>query len=78
MPTVLQIGAYRFFFFSNEGSEPPHIHVEAGHGYAKFWLKPVRLARSAGFSATELNKVHRLVVSNEARFLEAWHDHFGD
>ncbi|WP_422447088.1 DUF4160 domain-containing protein [Thermoanaerobacterium sp. DL9XJH110] len=27
MPTVLKEGKYRFFFFSNEGTEPPHIHV---------------------------------------------------
>src|SRR5262249_55675133 len=40
MPTVLIIQGFRFFFFSNEGSEPPHIHVEKGDGYAKFWLNP--------------------------------------
>ena len=28
MPTVLRICAARFFFYSNEGSEPPHIHIE--------------------------------------------------
>ena len=26
--TVLRIGAARFFFYSNEGSEAPHIHIE--------------------------------------------------
>jgi hypothetical protein len=29
IPTVLKEGKYRFFFFSNEGTEPPHIHVES-------------------------------------------------
>lgn len=29
MPTVLRIGRFRFFFFSNEREEPPHIHVKA-------------------------------------------------
>ncbi|MEK7241536.1 MAG: DUF4160 domain-containing protein, partial [Planctomycetota bacterium] len=38
MPTVLKIGRFRFFFFSNEGSEPVHIHVESDDKYAKFWL----------------------------------------
>ncbi len=28
MPTVFRSGPYRFFFYSNEGSEPPHIHVQ--------------------------------------------------
>jgi hypothetical protein len=30
MPTVLRVGRYRFFFFSNENKEPPHIHIKAG------------------------------------------------
>lgn len=30
MPTVLRVDGYRFFFYSNEGNEPPHIHVESG------------------------------------------------
>jgi len=53
MPTVLRIGAARFFFYSNEGAEPAHIHVEQAGALAKFWLDPVALAassRSAGVS----------------------------
>ncbi len=44
MPTVLRVGRYRFYFFSNENNEPPHIHVKAGDDEAKFWLDPVGLA----------------------------------
>lgn len=76
MPTVLRIGRYRFFFFSNEGSEPVHIHVESGDQYAKFWLEPVRLARSAGYSAKELNRIRELVVKHAGSFKEKWHEHF--
>ena len=49
MPTVLRIYGYRFFFYSLEGTEPPHIHVEHGENVAKFWLQPVSLAESHGF-----------------------------
>ena len=35
MPTVLVVEGYRFFFFSNEGFEPPHIHVEKGDSHAQ-------------------------------------------
>ncbi len=35
MPTVLRIDGFRFFFYSDEGSEPPHIHAEKGDGVAK-------------------------------------------
>ena len=38
MPTVLRWGPYRAFFYSNEGSEPPHVHVRSGDKEAKFWL----------------------------------------
>ena len=38
MPTVLRVGRYRFFSFSNENNEPLHIHVKAEHDQAKFWL----------------------------------------
>ena len=41
MPTVDRIGPYRFFFFANEGNEPPHVHVQRGRALAKFWLQPV-------------------------------------
>jgi len=27
MPTLLRVEGFRFFFFSNEGQEPPHVHV---------------------------------------------------
>jgi hypothetical protein len=57
MPTVLRIRNYRFFFFSNEGNEPPRIHVESGSKYAKFWLETVQLARSVDFNARELNDI---------------------
>jgi Domain of unknown function (DUF4160) len=36
MPTVLRGNGYRFYFFSNEGYEPPHIHVDKESNSAKF------------------------------------------
>lgn len=51
MPTVLRVGPYRFFFFSGDRDEPPHIHVERDENHAKFWLDPVRLEESSGFTA---------------------------
>lgn len=35
MPTILTIGEYRFYFYSSENGEPPHIHVEAGDRLAE-------------------------------------------
>ena len=49
MPTVLRTGPYRLFFFSNEGTEPMHVHVEAAGNYAKYWIRPVIYERPTGF-----------------------------
>jgi len=54
MPVVLRYKAFRFIFYSNEGSprEPVHVHVRGEGGEAKFWLHPdVRVADSDGFDA---------------------------
>ncbi len=77
MPTVLRIGPYRFFFFSNEGSEPAHIHVQAGSKLAKFWLEPVRLASKAGFKAHEIRTIEKHVRENSALLRQAWDVYFG-
>jgi hypothetical protein len=43
MPTVLREGPYRFYWYSHEPGEPPHVHVDRGDYSAKFWLRPVAL-----------------------------------
>ena len=53
-PTVLRVERYRLFFFSNEGHEPPHVHVQDGGKLAKFWLEVVTLAASTGFATSTL------------------------
>ena len=74
-PTVLKSGPYRFFFFSNEGTEPPHIHIKSSGSEAKFWLEPVVLAYNYGYSGHELRRIERLVADNRILFLEAWEDY---
>jgi hypothetical protein len=76
VPTIARIGPYRFFFYSNEGREPPHVHVRRERALAKFWLQPVALAAATAFGAAELSRVEKTVRENEKQFLEAWHDHF--
>lgn len=78
MPTVLRVGPYRFFFYSGDSHEPPHVHAERDHRVAKFWLNPVRLARSGGFGRTEIRDIGRLVGEHRSELLEAWDDYFGD
>ncbi len=76
MPTALRIGPYRFFFYAGDRTEPPHMHVERDRQTAKFWLDPVRLQRSGGFSRTEINRLEKLVVENREHLLESWNEYF--
>jgi hypothetical protein len=76
MPTVLIIGPYRFFFYSDDRDEPPHIHIERDNHKAKFWLQPVRLQNSGGFKRKELNRIQALIEENQVRFLEEWNEYF--
>ncbi|MEX2316560.1 MAG: DUF4160 domain-containing protein [Pirellulales bacterium] len=77
MPTVLRDGPYSFVFFSSDASEPPHIHVKRDRQIAKYWLEPVRYAKSQGFADHELKAIEPLVIKHEQTLVEAWHDHFG-
>jgi hypothetical protein len=67
MPTVLRIGRFRFFFSSNEGQEPPHIHVQASSDEAKFWLDPIGLASNYGFRGRDLTEIERLVWDHQTQ-----------
>ena len=60
MPTVFHSGPYRFFFYAADGVEPPHVHVERDDKTAKFWLGPVRLQDSCGFSRVEIGRVQSI------------------
>jgi hypothetical protein len=77
MPTILRIGPFRFFFYSTESGEPPHIHIQRERMLAKFWLQPVALSNSTKFSANELRKLEQLVLENRDTLLEAWNEYFG-
>jgi hypothetical protein len=77
MPTILRTGPYRFYFYSHEPNEPPHVHVDRDALSAKFWINPVGLARNLGFNSRELRRLQFLVVEHQAEFLEAWNGHFG-
>jgi hypothetical protein len=77
MPTALRIGAYRFYFYSHEPNEPPHVHVDRENFSAKFWLEPVTLDRNFGYSPKELNILKKMVEENKSQILEAWYGYFG-
>lgn len=77
MPTVFRIGPYRFYFYSHEPNEPPHVHIDRGTLSMKAWLDPVALAVNHGFRGHEINGILNDVEANRDALLEAWHEYFG-
>ena len=77
MPTVLRLKGFRLFFFSSEVNEPAHIHVESDDKYAKFWLEPVQLAKSVGYSARELSQIRTIITENIGALRRKWDEYFG-
>jgi hypothetical protein len=76
MPTLLRVSGYRFYFYSHEPNEPPHIHIDKSGASAKYWLENVSLARNLGYSSRELRLLHDLVLKHRTEFLEAWNEYF--
>jgi hypothetical protein len=73
LPTFLQQGPWRFFVYSNDMVEPPHVHVEGGDATAKFWLDDgVTLARNRGFDEPALNRIRRTILGDLPLFREKW------
>ena len=72
MPTVLRIGPYRFFFYSYDLAERPHIHVIRDCNEAKFWLDDGSLARNDGLSARDVQEIHRLVLEYKEILTYEW------
>ena len=54
-----------------------HIHVAKQRGYAKYWLRPLLLARSRNFAGHELNEIARLIEVHRHEIETKWRDHFG-
>ena len=77
IPTVLSVGAYRFFFYAGDRDEPAHVHIEREDKVAKFWLDPIRLQENGGFSRPEISRIQKLVTENQNNLREAWGEYFG-
>lgn len=72
----MRIGPYRLFFYAGDEPEPPHVHVERERFTAKFWLTPLRLQRSGGFSRIEITRIQRLIEPHQLELKRAWDDYF--
>jgi hypothetical protein len=78
MPTLLRWKGYRFYFYSADGWEPPHIHVFKDGKEAKIWLRDLVVAINLGYSAKELSEIIRTVREEQSSFTKAWNDYFAN
>jgi hypothetical protein len=76
VPALLRVRGYRFFFYSLENREPPHVHVAHAGRYAKYWLEQVSLASNRGFRGHELTEIEKIVIEHAPVFLERWNEYF--
>lgn len=77
MPTLLLLKGLRFFFYSNEGNEPMHVHVVKGNAEGKLWLEPsIKVVYLHGFTAAEERDILEIVQANHEPFRQKWNEYF--
>ncbi|MEG1621433.1 MAG: DUF4160 domain-containing protein [Oscillospiraceae bacterium] len=80
---LLDFLGYSFYFWSNENSEPPHIHVCKGapqENSTKFWITQDGIEmvdNSSKIPSSDLKKIMRYILLNRSDILAAWFTHFG-
>ena len=75
MPIIKRIRGYRFYFWSRENDEPPHIHVSKQGKQCKIWLDDLTVAHSY-FPNHELTKIKKMVDENIIEIRNKWNEHF--
>jgi hypothetical protein len=74
--TVVRIGSYRFFLYAGDREDPQHVHVERDSNVAKFWLAPVILQMSRGFSRRDVSVIRNLVENHRDTLARSWNEYF--
>jgi hypothetical protein len=77
MPEIFRKFGFVFFFYSNEGQEPIHVHVRKAGGFAKFWIEPVELEFAQGMKVGDINKAEELIYGHLEIIKIKWHEVHG-
>jgi hypothetical protein len=82
MPTVLYIYGWRFFFYSNEGKEPVHIHAEKGEMECKYWLieeeDMIEEVFTYNMSTRDKQEVVSIIRNHFHELIASWKYYFKD
>lgn len=77
MPEVFRKLGFVFFFYSNEGQEPIHVHVRKAGGFAKFWIEPVELDFAQGMKIADIKLAEELIYKNRELINTKWNEVHG-
>jgi hypothetical protein len=84
MPKALfDFMGYKFYFWSNEGEEPIHVHVSKGKPQAnatKFWIKRdgIELVHNnSQIDKNDLKLIQKYICANRSAIIAKWYDTFG-
>ncbi len=81
MPTVVYLRGWRLHFYSNEGTEPIHIHAEKGDKDCKYWLDidtyDIQVAYTYNMNSKDMREVRKIILQHFDEIVEAWNTHFG-
>jgi hypothetical protein len=73
-PTIHDEDGFRFWFWSADLSEPPHVHVGKGGAEAKWWLNPIVEDWNKGFNSSQRRKIRDILFEQQHRMLERWYE----
>ena len=80
MPTILLVAGWRFFFYSNEGNEPVHIHAEKADKECKFLLKAEEFeiveVVSYNLSPSDKREVRKIIYEHFDYIVSEWQRFF--
>ena len=80
MPTILLILGWRIFFYSNERSEPVHIHAQKGDKECKYWLRSetfeIEEAFSYNMNPSAKREIRKIIFEHFDYIIDEWNKYF--
>lgn len=80
MPTILFIYGWRLFFYSNEGSEPIHVHAQKGDMECKYWIfieqVEIKEAFSYNMNPAATREIKKIIYQHFDMIIESWNQYF--
>ena len=72
MPEIFRQLGFVFFFYTNEGNEPIHVHVRKAGGFANYWIEPVELDFSQSMKVNDLKIAEQLIIEHFGLIKSKW------